>query len=850
MLMKPYLASIALILLALVPVHSGDYGRLLVHPDEPGRILKPAIEDAVRALSLMTGQEFQSEPGGPAAARGIILALSDDGHLPEDLVAPLKEVAMDKEPFVLFSDSSDRLLVVANDQRGLAHGLYTYLEKLGCRWYLPGGNWEMIPRRDDITMQLNEFVAPDFRTRDFFGTGAFGIRTPVDPELVVTADYDQWRRRNRWGGEFTVGGHAWEGFVTKNETLFQDRPEFRAERNGQRDELYRADGKLREQIKFCVSNQELIRLFAEDRAQVFRDRPDHTAVSIEPADGGGHCECKDCLAIGNGSVSDRVFYFANEVAKIVGQEFPDKILTHYAYHEHADVPSFDLEPNLYVQVVPTAFQSTRYSPVELLKVWGEKKQGRNLGTYDYWILPDSNRDMPSFDFIQKPGETIRLWKNAGLDTFNIETTFGGAPMGMGLYLASQIAWDTDFDETAALEEFYESSFGPAAVPMRRMLERWASSYYPLPPILGASFVDMNEALQLSKDAPIDVRKRVLDFANYLQFVRLYQEYRELPKGDELREANARDAIKLLWRTYFSYLVHVFRVQWMIRLNDEKDAPWIQEFDMRSPEEKGWQEVLAEGPVREEETLAFVADGLKKYAEAAGEIRRFSSDLVPLKADSFRPGESFPTQAFQTYGYTRFTLIVPEGVTELRIRARALAEPTQDRPAIRLRFFNNTELAGGGLVEAELSTSEKEIVLPTPDAGTYELLTLSMARWPFEITLPEVPLAITKAGIYPPQGLTAYFFVPAGVEQVIVRGGTPLGGDYRVRIEDEHGTELPVDYLPAGTHHYYIVENPDPERNQIWQLVNFRNHDLVELIGVPQSLALSRETLLIPRELAE
>ena len=67
----------------------------------------------------------------------------------------------------------DRLTIVANDQYGLSHGIYHYLERLGARWLLPGERWTIAPRRDNISLEISQLVRPDFKVRSFAGTGGW-----------------------------------------------------------------------------------------------------------------------------------------------------------------------------------------------------------------------------------------------------------------------------------------------------------------------------------------------------------------------------------------------------------------------------------------------------------------------------------------------------------------------------------------------------------------------------------------------------------------------------------------------------------------------------------------------------
>lgn len=74
---------------------------------------------------------------------------------------------------------------------------------------------------------------------------------------------------------------------------------------------------------------------------------------------------------------------ANEVARAVAQQRPGKFVGLYAYNEHNEPPSFDLEPNVYVQLT-AGFIRGRYSFDELVELWPQRC--KSLGFYEYFSV--------------------------------------------------------------------------------------------------------------------------------------------------------------------------------------------------------------------------------------------------------------------------------------------------------------------------------------------------------------------------------------------------------------------------------------------------------------------------------
>lgn len=163
----------AISLVAPASAQQGLYGQRIVVSADSGADLKAAANDAAQVLQKMTGREFTI--GSEYSGSGICLARSDTPQASADLIAKLKDKG--REPFVIRSDGKEQLWIVANGDSGLQHGLYFFLEQLGVRYYFPNDNWVIIPQRNDITLKVDRVLVPDYKLRNFFGTG--GVWTCV-----------------------------------------------------------------------------------------------------------------------------------------------------------------------------------------------------------------------------------------------------------------------------------------------------------------------------------------------------------------------------------------------------------------------------------------------------------------------------------------------------------------------------------------------------------------------------------------------------------------------------------------------------------------------------------------------
>ena len=95
-------------------------------------------------------------------------------------------------------------------------------------------------------------------------------------------------------------------------------------------------------------------------------------VSLDCADGDGHCESAECAKLG--SISNRVFGLANHAARSIAKSHPGKmvgLLRCWPTTKHSEPPDFALEPNVYVQLT-MGFNRGRYSFDELRELWPKK----------------------------------------------------------------------------------------------------------------------------------------------------------------------------------------------------------------------------------------------------------------------------------------------------------------------------------------------------------------------------------------------------------------------------------------------------------------------------------------------
>jgi hypothetical protein len=558
-------------------------------------------------------------------------------------------------------------------------------------------------------------------------------------------------------------------------------------------------------------------------------------VSVEPSDGDGQCECENCKKLG--SVSDRVFGLANEVAREVEKKYPGKLVGLYAYNEHSEPPSFGLEPNVYVQLT-AGFIRGRYSLDELIDLWPRKC--KNLGFYEYfsvWL----------WDFDRLPGgraadigylaKQLPRYAKAGATSVDCESGDNWGPHGRGYYIASKLLWNPDADVYSLLADFYDKAFGPAAAPMRRYYERLDPGNKPLlsEHLLATAFRDVEEASRLAADRP-DVQARLDQLKQYLRYVHLrWIADRETDKAK--RKDATLAALTHAYRTRYSYMNHweAMRQSWTTQAAKEFEEPSWAFNDATTP--KPWQ---VETPYAHEETEAAFQEGLAFFRLDPVEERTFSSELVPVNLTGAGP----PAESVQSYqGGLKYALSSAGEPLKVSVVTGTIAWYRDRAPARwTITDAEGKRLAGERL---PLDGEPHVIEVPVPQAGLYWFdFDDSSAGWQIKVEAGRrvvVPLQRDRGFMHAGWMQPMHFYVPKGTQELQYYWS---GGPHWVFGPD--GTKL-REVETSGS--FVKIPVPEGADGKTWRFERLALGHLW-FFNAPNYLAASPEALLLPKDLAE
>lgn len=782
--------------------------------------MKAAAAELAGYLFHISGAKFEVKTGD--GKQGIVL-----GSLAEFPTPTLNEVLAirkgydGREAFVIRTEPG-RLLLLGGTDVGASHAAFRFLEALGCRWFFPAKEWEVIPSRNTLSVSLEITERPRILSRRiWYGYGSFSDKGhPLGGSCQK--DYEAWARHNRMASSFRVhAGHAWQSIILANKKTFEEHPEYLALVKGKR-----------QGEQLCVSNPEVRRLATAWALAQLEKRPDAEMVSMECSDGDGHCECEHCLKLG--SVSDRVFGLANEVARVVDKKYPGKMVGALAYSSHSEPPFFELEPNVHVQLT-AGFTRGRYTHEELLNLW--PKKCKNLGFYEYfsvWL----------WDFDRLPGgnganltrmrQVIRRYADLGATSIDAESGNNWGVHGLGYYVANKLMWDPDTDLKALIADFHEQAFGPAAPGMKRYYERIAPDSEPLLSrgLIGEAFRDVEEAANLAKDRP-DVLARLDHIKHYLRYVHLRWQIDHMSDKARKKELTV-EALTLTYRTRYEYMTHwaAMRNIWATQAAKEFGEPdW-------APGGKGSKPWLVDKVVTGEETERWFQEGLEYFQPTPVTEVRFSDDLVPAGLTGGKPAVS--QQSYQRPAYYALYSLKGEPL-EMDITTGVIAW-YRDRADTRYRLRDAAKkvVTEGRL---KLDGEPHKLEIKVPEAGLYFFeVDDSAAGWRMRIEAGRPVTLLNRRGsryLHLGQMQQMYFYIPKGTRELYYfwSGGPHkvLGPDGKPIREVKVSDEVVTVAVPAGAD------------GRCWSL-SPRGHGQLWFFNAPNNVAASPEALLLPREL--
>lgn len=351
-----------------------------------------------------------------------------------------------KDSIRIQTSSHDTVYLIIGNPKNRSVALYSYLDHLGFRFYGPEDHWTHIPHLNNLPY-IDTTVCSFFKVRRLLPSYSLSGRN-IKTLQTSKELFSRWNDRLRMGSLIAIpAGHYGNSFNLKYKDEIIAHPEWRGvNKNG-------ATRDWNPNLKLCYSHPEVIDLFKRDallRLESLKknSKPPYF-INMEPPDADGACMCENC-----GSASEQVYSLVNDVAKYLYSIDTNAIVTLYGYNEHAQPPSFPIQKNVIVGIVPYAFQGVG-SPEVMMEEW--ENSGARLYLRDYLAIPVWNFDKPTFNPLNNSLSKIERLKANEYLGYTFETTSSFMAVGLQFYLLSSTSW-TNIDFDAEYRRFLENMF--------------------------------------------------------------------------------------------------------------------------------------------------------------------------------------------------------------------------------------------------------------------------------------------------------------------------------------------------------------------------------------------------------
>jgi hypothetical protein len=433
-------------------------------PANADTVIRTAATELQRYLEKITGKELPIVSGAAAndTTHQIRFVLTEDTALKWDGYKT--------------DIGNERIVLSANEPRGLLYAAYDLLERSGCSFVYPGESEEVVPRKDLV------LLPPEIKINnpllEHRGLAPYGLQ---GSSVTLGAAFISWMAKNRFNyilvsedrpsdSDGPAHGSVWKevtkellpelqkrGFIIEMSehcapvffprSLFKLHPDWFALNHGKR-QL----GEPPYSGQMCYSNKAAVEYYADAIAAYAAKHPEFHVIGTWPLDGGEYCECKNCRD------PNTVFKAAMRVAEKVKSVRPDMIVEHLAYQPQTwTPPPMDSIPsNMSVLWCP---ENKLY---DLLSEWVDKaKHAGGVEEFEY-LMGDNYHSRASV--------WLKPYFSASLPAMAVRRGFRGV---ISLFLPMQNWWRAAFNNYFFAKACWDSSLNVAAG-----ISRYCRDYYP------------------------------------------------------------------------------------------------------------------------------------------------------------------------------------------------------------------------------------------------------------------------------------------------------------------------------------------------------------------------------------
>ena len=421
------------------------------------------------------------------------------------------EMSLGEEDYIIRS-SGNSLSMLGGGNRGTLYAVYSFLEMLGCRWYYPYDQDEVIPVLTGpevikIAEELDVLERPDFKYR-IYQYQTHDIGSSDSEEAAEAFDnfadridwlcknhfnifqfgldgknsYEHWPEYRKNMNELIkrdmipgISGHSY--FLLLPDSVFGKNPDWWPER----------DGKRQKAGQFCTRNKEVVSYYLKNIIGFLGENPDIKYFTVWPADTYGWCNCSLCGS--DSTVADRYMELSNLIYKEIKTIFPDIIFNHFAYGSHLEAPVHQ-KPSAEMLVTVCTWGrdfSQPFTGMSAPNGWsGNYYKDDFRKEFDAWRRITESTGSPmlfhekyirhlGFGFLPLPlkilEDDIRYFKESGIDGFELPMGFMGVrTKALNLYAAAKLMWRSETDISDLVMEYFSNFYGKSGMLMKAAYE--------------------------------------------------------------------------------------------------------------------------------------------------------------------------------------------------------------------------------------------------------------------------------------------------------------------------------------------------------------------------------------------
>lgn len=354
--------------------------------------------------------------------------------------------ALGIEGYAMKSEGKD-LLLAANDQRGSLYVVYTYLEKLGFRFYTQ--DIEKVPTDSEVFVakDLNETYVPTIAYRDTMYKAAWNPVRATRLKINGAFARTELMKEKKYGGtvRYAYGDRGMVHTIRYllPENLLTSHPEYFA--------LYQGVRQAGQWGNACFTSEGALETVKANALSWVASDPTVDYISISQNDGLCYCQCENCEAsYQTYGKTGTVLKFVNQVAEAIGEKYPQVKVEFISYGLTSELPKGGIKPvdNIMVRVclAHCLTHLTNDCECEELEAAKERINGwkaisKEIQCYAY--LSNYSNFMSVFPILNTLYDAMQIFINAGIQGAYLEGVgaFSGEFDDLRIYLLSKILWN-------------------------------------------------------------------------------------------------------------------------------------------------------------------------------------------------------------------------------------------------------------------------------------------------------------------------------------------------------------------------------------------------------------------------